>query len=106
LTGLSAAEIVERHSRALYTVALCGFSPGFAYLVGGDPRLRVPRRETPRTAVPAGSVAIADRYTGVYPRPLPGGWRLIGRTDAALWRLDRDPPSLLAPGARVRFTQA
>jgi KipI family sensor histidine kinase inhibitor len=102
-TGLGVAEIVERHAAAEYVVAFCGFSPGFAYLTGLDPLLRLPRRATPRTRVPAGSVAIADEFAGVYPAPSPGGWHLLGRTDAALWDLERDPPALLAPGTRVRF---
>ena len=73
-------------------------------LAGGDPRLRVPRRATPRTRVPAGSVALASEFTGIYPREGPGGWQLIGHTDAVLWDLDREPPALLTPGTRVRFT--
>jgi KipI family sensor histidine kinase inhibitor len=103
MSGLSPEEVVERHLRPEYRVAFCGFAPGFAYIVGGDPALRVPRRRSPRTAVPAGSVALADEFTGVYPRQMPGGWQLIGRTDAVLWDLDRDPPALLPPGTRVRF---
>jgi KipI family sensor histidine kinase inhibitor len=104
-TGLTAREVVDRHAAGEYTVAFCGFSPGFAYLTGGDPALRVPRRADPRTKVPAGSVAIADAFTGVYPRELPGGWQLLGHTDVSLWDLDRDPPALLAPGTRVRFVE-
>ena len=103
LTGLSAAELVRRHAQPEYVVAFCGFSPGFAYLTGLDPLLRLPRRATPRTRVPAGSVAIADEFTGVYPSESPGGWRLLGRTEAVLWDVRRDPPALLAPGTRVRF---
>jgi KipI family sensor histidine kinase inhibitor len=106
LTGLGEAEVVRRHTSADYVVAFCGFAPGFAYLTGGDPALRVPRRSPPRTAVPAGSVALADTFTGTYPRRMPGGWQLIGRTDAVLWDIDRDPPALLPPGARVRFREA
>jgi KipI family sensor histidine kinase inhibitor len=106
LTGLGEAEVVRRHTGADYVVAFCGFAPGFAYLTGGDPALRVPRRSPPRTAVPAGSVALADAFTGTYPRRMPGGWQLIGRTDAVLWDLDRDPPALLPPGTRVRFREA
>ncbi len=91
------------HSGAGYTVRFCGFAPGFAYLDGLDPRLHVPRRDDPRTSIPAGSVAIAGEFAGVYPRASPGGWRLLGRTDASLWDVDRDPPALLTPGTRVRF---
>jgi KipI family sensor histidine kinase inhibitor len=106
LTGLAAEEVVRRHAASEWTVAFCGFAPGFAYLTGGDPALRVPRRETPRTAVPAGSVGLADGFSGAYPRRMPGGWQLVGRTDAVLWDLDRDPPALLPPGTRVRFVPA
>src|SRR2546430_3192642 len=82
ITGLSERDVVARHLRPRYRVAFCGFAPGFGYLAGGDPVLRVPRRRTPRTRVPAGSVGLADEFTGVYPREMPGGWQLIGRTDA------------------------
>lgn len=102
-TGMSVAEVIERHAAPEYVVAFCGFSPGFAYLTGLDPLLRLPRRDTPRTRVPAGSVAIADEFTGVYPAASPGGWRLLGRTDTPLWDLDREPPALLTPGSRVGF---
>lgn len=101
--GLSVDEVVRRHGAALYSVAFCGFMPGFAYLVGLPPELRCPRRATPRTRVPAGSVAIADEYCGVYPRESPGGWHLLGTTDVSLWDDSADPPTLLAPGTRVRF---
>lgn len=102
-TGLRPEDVVALHQRPLYVVYLLGFSPGFAYL-GALPRpLEVPRRDVPRTAVPAGSVAIAGRQTGIYPTTSPGGWNVIGRTDAVLWDPRRDPPSLLAPGQRVRF---
>ena len=102
-TGLTEDDVVRRHAGAVYVVAFIGFAPGFAYLVGGDPALRVPRRDTPRTKVPAGSVALAGEFTGVYPREAPGGWQLIGRTDVTLWDLAQDPPALLPPGASVRF---
>jgi KipI family sensor histidine kinase inhibitor len=105
LSGLSERDVVARHLGPEYRVAFCGFAPGFAYIAGGDPALRVPRRRSPRTTVPAGSVALADEFTGVYPRQMPGGWQLIGRTEAVLWSLDRDPPALLPPGARVRFVE-
>jgi KipI family sensor histidine kinase inhibitor len=104
LTGLSRAEVVERHAGAEYVVAYLGFSPGFGYLAGLDERLHVPRRDSPRTTVPAGSVAIAGPYAAVYPSSSPGGWRLLGRTDLRLWDPGREPPSLLQPGTRVRFT--
>lgn len=103
LTGLTAEEVVARHGAAEYTVAYLGFSPGFGYLTGLDPVLRLPRRRTPRTSVPAGSVAIAGPYAAVYPSASPGGWWLLGRTGLALWDVRRDPPSLLGPGDRVRF---
>jgi KipI family sensor histidine kinase inhibitor len=102
-TGLSVDEVVARHCAPLYVVAFCGFAPGFGYLDGLDPLLRLPRRGTPRTRVPAGSVAIAGEFAGIYPNASPGGWHLLGRTDAVLWDLERDPPALLAPGTRVRF---
>lgn len=101
--GLTRAEVVARHTRGRYRVAFCGFSPGFAYITGLDPVLRLPRRTTPRTSVPAGSVALADEFTGIYPRSSPGGWRLIGSTEMAVWDLKRNPPSVLAPGTQVRF---
>ena len=104
-TGLSEDEIVAAHTGTPWTVAFGGFAPGFAYLVGGDERLVVPRRESPRTSVPAGSVGLAGEFSGVYPRSSPGGWQLIGQTDAEMFDVDRDPPALLAPGARVRFVE-
>ncbi|GAB3984822.1 allophanate hydrolase subunit 1 [Actinoallomurus acanthiterrae] len=105
LTGLTERDVIDRHTAAEHTVAFCGFSPGFAYIGGLPPILRVPRHDTPRTAVPAGAVAVADRFTGVYPRPSPGGWRIIGQTDLPVWDLERDPPMLLRPGTRVRFVE-
>lgn len=104
LTGLLAAGVVAAHTSSAWTVAFCGFAPGFAYLLGGDPRLAVPRRDSPRPRVPAGSVALAGSYSAVYPGESPGGWQLIGRTDATVWNLDHDPPARLRPGVRVRFT--
>lgn len=103
LTGLTVEQVVARHQAASYDVAFCGFAPGFAYLRGLDPALAVPRLATPRTRVPAGAVAVADTWTAVYPRESPGGWRLIGRTDAVLWDLGRPAPALLTPGTTVRF---
>jgi len=104
--GIGSDELVERHAAGRYVVAFCGFAPGFAYLRGLDPALHVPRLAEPRTRVPAGSVGIAGEFTGVYPRSSPGGWRLLGTTDAALWDLDRTPPALLPPGTSVRFAPA
>lgn len=98
--------VVRRHQELEFEVAFCGFSPGFAYLVGLPPELNVPRLDEPRTSVPKGSVALAGEYTAVYPAASPGGWRLLGRTDLALFDLERDPPSTFQPGARVRFTDA
>ncbi|MFC3994429.1 allophanate hydrolase subunit 1 [Nocardiopsis sediminis] len=105
-TGLTEREVVAAHTGAAWTVAFCGFAPGFGYLVGDDPRLHVPRRKEARTRVPAGAVALAGEFTGVYPRSSPGGWQLLGRTEAPIWDLDRDPPGLLRPGVRVRFREA
>ena len=102
-TGLPVEEIVRRHTAPEYTVAFLGFSPGFPYLVGLDPALAVPRRDTPRTAIPAGSVGLAGDQTGIYPSASPGGWQLIGRTELVLFDPDRDPPALLQPGGRLRF---
>lgn len=101
--GLDADGLVRAHAGGAYVVAFGGFAPGFGYLTGLDPALHVPRLAQPRTRVPTGSVAIADEFTGVYPTPSPGGWRLLGHTDAVLWDLDRDPPALLVAGTRVRF---
>lgn len=106
LTGLSEGEVVQRHTAPDYLVAFLGFAPGFPYLVGLDPSLHVPRRSTPRTRVPAGSVGLAGPQTGIYPQPTPGGWQLIGRTDVVLFEPERDPPALLAAGDRLRFVPA
>ena len=106
LTGLDPDEVVARHTAPTYTVAFLGFSPGFPYLVGLDPALEVPRRDTPRTSIPAGSVGLAGGQTGIYPTASPGGWQLIGRTEVTLFDPDRDPPALLGPGSRLRFTVA
>ena len=101
--ALEIADVIRRHSAAIYRSAFCGFAPGFAYLTGLDPVLVVPRLATPRPRVRAGSVAIAAKYCGVYPRDMPGGWRIVGHTDAPLWDLAREQPALLAPGTVVRF---
>ncbi|MEY9856171.1 KipI family sensor histidine kinase inhibitor [Catenulispora sp. GAS73] len=106
LAGLSVAEVVARHCAPVYTVAFCGFAPGFGYLTGLDDALWLPRRAVPRTRVPAGSVAIADRYAAVYPQASPGGWNLLGRTDIAVWDAGRQPPAMFVPGIRVRFVAA
>ncbi|MET7703844.1 allophanate hydrolase subunit 1 [Streptomyces sp. NPDC005485] len=103
LWGVPETEVPAIHAAAGFRVAFCGFAPGFGYLTGLPARYDVPRRATPRTSVPAGSVALAGPYTGVYPRSSPGGWQLIGTTDAALWDPARVPAALLAPGTRVRF---
>ncbi|MGP8303501.1 5-oxoprolinase subunit PxpB [Streptomyces inhibens] len=96
-------EVVHLHSTTEFHVAFCGFAPGFGYLTGLPTPLHVPRRDTPRTKVPVGSVALAGPYTGVYPRSSPGGWQLIGTTDTVLWDPRRETAALLAPGTRVRF---
>ncbi|MFJ7068942.1 allophanate hydrolase subunit 1 [Streptomyces sp. NPDC101115] len=106
LWDVSVEAAVRIHSATEFRVAFCGFAPGFGYLTGLGPRYEVPRRATPRTSVPAGSVALAGPYTGVYPRSSPGGWQLIGTTDAVLWDTAREPAALLSPGTRVRFTAA
>ncbi len=103
LWGVAEREVARIHAATEFTVAFCGFAPGFGYLTGLPTRYDVPRRATPRTAVPAGSVGLAGPYTGVYPRSSPGGWQLIGTTDAVLWDHTRVPAALLSPGTRVRF---
>jgi len=100
---VSIDDVVRLHATGAYEVAFCGFTPGFAYLRGVDRRLHVPRRDSPRISVPAGSVGIAAGYTCVYPSASPGGWHLIGHTTAALWDVERDAPALLQPGRAVRF---
>jgi KipI family sensor histidine kinase inhibitor len=102
-TGLTRAEVVTAHTGQPWRAAFAGFAPGFCYLTGGDPRLDVPRRPESRTSVPAGSVALAGGFSAVYPRESPGGWQLIGTTDAVLWDVDRQPPALISEGAWVRF---
>jgi KipI family sensor histidine kinase inhibitor len=109
LTGLTADQVIAAHTGTPWRVGFGGFAPGFAYLIGGDERLNVPRQSEPRTKVPAGAVALAGEFSAIYPRESPGGWQLIGRvTDdvSALWDIDRDPPALLRPGMWVQFREA
>ena len=106
IMGLSVPEVIVAHTRSDWRVAFGGFAPGFAYLGWGDPRLAVPRRQEPRTSVPAGSVGLAGEFSAVYPRSSPGGWQLIGHTDLVLFDADREPPALLQPGMAVRFVEA
>ena len=106
LKQLGRDELIELHTGAMLTVAFCGFAPGFAYLAGVPERLQAPRRASPRTRVEGGAVGLAGEFTGVYPRASPGGWQIIGHTSLALWDDTREPPNLLAPGTRVRFTRA
>jgi inhibitor of KinA len=101
--GLTTDQVVQIHSGAVYTVYMIGFAPGFAYLGPLDEQLELPRRETPRARVPAGSVAVANQYTGIYPADLPGGWHIIGRTPLRLFDSSHDQPSLLSAGDRVQF---
>ena len=103
LLGISPDEVVRRHTGSDYTVAFTGFAPGFAYLSGGDPSLNVPRRKVPRTRIPAGAVGLAGSFSGVYPQASPGGWQILGITDAPMWDLSRETPALLQPGDAVRF---
>ena len=108
LTGLTTEQVVAAHTGTPWRVGFGGFAPGFAYLIGGDERLDVPRQSEPRTKVPAGSVALAGEFSAIYPRESPGGWQLIGRVvddTAALWDIDRDPPALLQPGMWVQFRE-
>lgn len=99
------AEVARRHSGAEWTVAFCGFAPGFAYLTRSDGGWDIPRRATPRSSVPSGSVALAGEFSGIYPRESPGGWQLIGRTALAVFDLAREPAAVLRPGTRVRFVE-
>ncbi len=108
LTGLTPDQVVAAHTATPWRVGFGGFAPGFAYLLGGDDRLNVPRQSEPRTRVPAGSVGLAGEFSAVYPRESPGGWQLIGRATSdtpALWDIDRDPPALLKPGMWVQFRE-
>lgn len=103
LTGLGKDGVIQAHTGQLWTAAFGGFAPGFAYLVGENELLNIPRRSSPRTAVPAGSVALAGNFSAVYPRRSPGGWQLIGRTSERMWDLNRDQPALLRPGHTVQY---
>ena len=103
LLAVSTEALVARHSSIEWRVAFSGVAPGFGYLVSDDWPFEVPRLDAPRPRVPAGSVALAGAFGGVYPRQSPGGWRLIGRTSSALWDAESADPALLAPGRRVRF---
>ena len=103
LTKLDPEEVVRLHTAPLYTVRFLGFAPGFPYLTGLVAELECARRESPRTRVPAGSVAIAARQTGIYPEESPGGWQIIGRTELELFNPENEKPTLLAPGDRVKF---
>lgn len=102
---IDSERVIELHCAGNYTVAMLGFMPGFPYLRGLHRDLHTPRLDAPRERVPAGSVAIGGAQTGIYPRELPGGWRVIGRTPLTLFDASREPPALLAPGQRVRFTR-
>ena len=101
--GMSAEELVRRHSAPSYTVAFLGFAPGFAYLTGLDPRLQLPRLATPRTRTPEGAVAIAGEFSGIYPQATPGGWRVLGITGVKLFDATRASPALFSPGDHLRF---
>ena len=105
-TGLSTAQVINAHTATPWRVGFAAFAPGFAYLVGGDPRLEIPQRSEPRASVPAGAVGLAGEFTGIYPRRSPGSWQLIGQTNAVLWDIDRPNPALLTPGMWVQFRGA
>ncbi|WP_039827521.1 5-oxoprolinase subunit B family protein [Nocardia testacea] len=96
-------QVIAAHTAATWQCAFVGFAPGFGYLTAGDWRYRVPRRDTARTRIPAGSVGLAGGWSAVYPRETPGGWQLIGTTALTMWDTERDPPALVHAGARVRF---
>ncbi|MCX2948169.1 5-oxoprolinase subunit PxpB [Lentzea sp. NEAU-D7] len=104
--GITPDEVVRLHTTATYEVAFCGFAPGFGYLTGLPEALQQPRLDSPRTKVPQGSVGIAGEFTAAYPRPTPGGWRLIGRTEITLFDARAETPALLQPGDQVRFVVA
>jgi KipI family sensor histidine kinase inhibitor len=102
--GCALEEVVQRHQEAEFTVAFCGFAPGFAYCRSAPALPEVARRDDPRTKVPVGAVGLAGPYCGVYPVAMPGGWQLIGSTDEVMFDVDREEPALLQPGDRVRFS--
>jgi KipI family sensor histidine kinase inhibitor len=106
LWSMSIPTVIERLVNTEFRVAFCGFTPGFGYLTGLPPELVVPRLASPRTSVPAGSVGLAGPYAGIYPTASPGGWQLVGHTEATLFDVERDPPALLAPGTTVRLVPA
>lgn len=103
LLGITPCEVINRHTEQTYQVAFTGFAPGFAYLVADETQLYVPRRKTPRTRIPAGSVGLAGEFSGVYPQQSPGGWQLIGTTEIKMWDLARQQPAFLLPGNEVHF---
>jgi len=105
LWGCDTDEVVRQHRSQDWKVAFCGFTPGFGYMTSSSWTRDVPRRSSPRTKVPPGSVALAGDFCGVYPRESPGGWRLIGRTEVRVFDLAREPAALLRPGTRVRFVE-
>ena len=103
LSGLTPREVVEAHTSREHLAYFLGYMPGYAYCAGVDPRIVAPRHASPRTRVPAGSVAVVDGQTAIYPFASPGGWRLIGRTDLVLFDPAREEPALIRPGDRLRF---
>jgi KipI family sensor histidine kinase inhibitor len=106
LARMTAAQVINAHTASPWHVGFGGSAPGFAYLVGGDPRLKVPPHSHPRSSVPTGAVGLAGEFSGIYPRQSSGGWQLIGHTDAVLWDTDRSSPALLTPGKWVQFRTA
>jgi len=106
MLGTSRQNVIALHTGTDYHAAFSGFAPGFAYLSGGDPRLNVPRKPSPRTRVPAGSVALAGQFSAVYPQQSPGGWQLLGTTPLVMWDVRHNPPAIVQPGDRVRFVDA
>lgn len=106
ILGCSTTEVIERHTSEEWTVAFCGFAPGFGYLTGMRHTWDIPRRSSPRTKVPAGAVALAGEFAGVYPKDSPGGWQLLGHTEVRAFDLDREPAALMRPGVSVKFVEA